>query len=79
MAEPAIIALQTIGSILSIEDTPHLYYIINHQPLLLSSTIGIGVGMSVVMGFCKMRYNWQLRSLILLTLVPTSLIATGTF
>lgn len=79
MAEPAIIALQAIGAILSIEATPFLYYIINDLPLVLSLTIGLGVGAAVVIGFCKMRYNWQLRPLILYTLLPTALMATGLF
>lgn len=79
MAEPAIIALQAIGAILSIEATPFLYYIINDLPLVLSLTIGLGVGAAVVIGFCKMRYNWQLRPLILYALLPTALMATGMF
>lgn len=79
MAEPAIIALQAIGAILSIEKTPFLYYIINQQSLLLGLTIGLGVGLSVVIGFCKMRYNWQLRPLILIFLLPTALIASCTY
>eukprot|EP01127_Copromyxa_protea_P023628 TRINITY_DN8923_c0_g1_i1.p1 TRINITY_DN8923_c0_g1~~TRINITY_DN8923_c0_g1_i1.p1 ORF type:complete len:666 (+),score=85.12 TRINITY_DN8923_c0_g1_i1:48-2045(+) len=77
MAEPAIVALQTIASALSVEDTPYLYYIISNKPTVLSFTIGLGVGFAVVLGFCKMRYNWRLRPMILATLLPTSVIATA--
>eukprot|EP01126_Amoeba_proteus_P057172 TRINITY_DN7259_c0_g1_i4.p1 TRINITY_DN7259_c0_g1~~TRINITY_DN7259_c0_g1_i4.p1 ORF type:complete len:544 (-),score=113.48 TRINITY_DN7259_c0_g1_i4:344-1975(-) len=75
MAEPAIVALQAIGSVLSIEKTPYLYYMINHQTTLLSATIGMGVGLAVSIGILKMKYDWKLRDLILLTLIPTLVIS----
>jgi len=76
MAEPAILALQAIGSILNVEETPYLYYVVNEFPTVLAMIIGVGVGAAVVIGFCKMRYGWQLRPLILMILLPTALLAS---
>jgi hypothetical protein len=70
-AEPAIGALKTAGSIVSVEKAPYLYILLNEWAGSLVLVIGIGVGLAAILGTLRFLYSWSLKPLIYLTLVPT--------
>lgn len=70
-AEPAIGALKTAGSIVSVERAPYLYTLLNEWVGSLVLVVGAGVGLAAILGTLRFLYNWSLKPLIYLTLVPT--------
>ncbi|MDH5489441.1 MAG: DUF1538 domain-containing protein, partial [Rhodospirillaceae bacterium] len=71
LAEPAIGALQAVGSIVSVERAPYLYEILNNRSGTLVLCVGIGVGLAAVVGTLRFLYGWSLKPLIYMTLMPT--------
>lgn len=71
LAEPAIGALQTVGSIVNVEKAPYLYTILNHWAGTLVVMVGMGVGLATVLGTLRFLYGWSLKPFIYLALVPT--------
>ncbi len=69
-AEPAIGALQAAGSILTVENAPYLYTMLNNWSGTLVLMVGLGVGLAVVLGTTRLLYNWSLKPLIYSTLIP---------
>ncbi len=70
-AEPAIGALQAVGSIVNVERAPYLYTILNNWTGTLVLMVGIGVGLAAVLGTLRFLYAWSLKPLIYLSLIPT--------
>ncbi len=70
-AEPAIGALQAVGSIVDVDKAPYLYVILNQWSGTLVLMVGIGVGLAAVLGTLRFLYGWSLKPLIYLTLAPT--------
>lgn len=50
---------------------PYLYYLMNQQQEIMVLAIGIGVGVAAVLGTLKFLYNWSLKPMIAVTLLPT--------
>ena len=71
-AEPAIGILRAMGESVQQTETPLLHYILNHKPLELVISVGVGVGFAVVLGVLRFLYNWSLKPMIF-TLVPICL------
>ncbi len=69
-AEPAIGALKTAGSIVSVERAPYLYTLLNEWVGSLVLVVGAGVGLAAILGTLRFLYSWSLKPLIYLTLVP---------
>lgn len=69
-AEPAISALKTAGSIVSVEKAPYLYTLLNEWTGSLVLVIGAGVGLAAVLGTLRFLYSWSLKPLIYLTMLP---------
>ncbi len=69
-AEPAIGALQTAGSLVSVERAPFLYSLLTEWTGVLVLAVGIGVGLAAVLGTIRFIYGWSLKPLIYITLVP---------
>ncbi len=69
-AEPAIGALQAAGSMVTAEDAPYLWALLNPWSGTLVLSVGVGVGLAAVLGMLRFIYNWSLKPLIYLTLVP---------
>ncbi len=69
-AEPAIGALQTAGSLVSVERAPYLYSLLTEWTGVLVLSVGIGVGLAAVLGTIRFIYGWSLKPLIYITLVP---------
>lgn len=74
-AEPAIGALQTAGSLVSVERAPYLYSLLTEWSGVLVLCVGIGVGLAAVLGTIRFIYGWSLKPLIYLTLTPVLLIS----
>ena len=70
-AEPAIGALKAAGSIVKVEAAPYLYTLLNDWAEVLVLVVGIGVGAAAVLGTLRFLYDWSLKPLIYITLVPT--------
>jgi hypothetical protein len=69
-AEPAIGALKTAGSIVSVERAPYLYTLLNDWAEVLVLVVGAGVGLAAVLGTMRFIYGWSLKPLIYASLVP---------
>jgi len=59
-AEPAIGALKTAGSIVSVTEAPYLYALLNDYSgmLVLIVGMGMGVGLAAVIGTLRFLYSW---------------------
>ncbi len=71
LAEPAIGALKTVGSMVDVEKAPYLYTMLNDWTGILILAVGIGVGFAAALGTMRFLYGWSLKPLVYATLVPT--------
>jgi hypothetical protein len=69
-AEPAIGALKAAGQIVSVEQAPYLYAILNFWSEELVLVVGVSVGLAAVLGTLRFLLGWSLKPLIYLTLLP---------
>ena len=70
-AEPAIGALKAAGAIVNVKSAPYLYALLNDWAEVLVLGVGIGVGAAAIVGTLRFLYDWSLKPLIYLTLIPT--------
>ncbi len=70
-AEPAIGALQAVGSIVDVEKAPYLFALLNNWTGPLVLVVGMGVGLAAVLGTLRFLNGWSLKPMIYLALVPT--------
>jgi hypothetical protein len=70
-AEPAIGALKAAGSFLAQEDSPLLYALLHEKSAYLVLAVALGVGLAVLVGILRFIKGWSLKTLIILTLVPS--------
>ena len=70
-AEPAIGALQAVGSIVDVQKAPYLYTLLNNWTGQLVLVVGIGVGLAAVLGTMRFLYGWSLKPMIYSALLPT--------
>ncbi len=68
LAEPAIGVLKTAGASVNPWDAPLLYLLLNRLSDYLVYSIGIGVGLAVVVGMLRFLYGWSLKPLVLILL-----------
>jgi len=71
LAEPAIGALQAVGSIVDVHKAPYLYSILNQWAGTLVIMVGMGVGLAAVLGTLRFLYGWSLKPFIYTALIPT--------
>ena len=71
LAEPAIGALQAVGSAVDVEKAPYLYTLLNDWTGTLVLVVGIGVGLAAVLGTLRFLNGWSLKPLIYMALAPT--------
>lgn len=69
-AEPAIGALQVAGQIVDPKVAPYLYTLLNDRVDATVLVVGAGVGVAAVIGTLRFLYNWSLKPLIYMSLVP---------
>ncbi len=72
-AEPAIGALQIAGQIVKAEDAPYLYTLLNDRVGTTVLVVGMAVGIAAVIGTLRFLYDWSLKPLIYIGLVPVTL------
>ena len=64
LAEPAIGVLQAAGSSVKAWEAPLLFLLLNKASSVLVSGVGIGVGVAVMFGMLRFKYNWSLKPFI---------------
>ncbi|MEM7023643.1 MAG: DUF1538 domain-containing protein [Pseudomonadota bacterium] len=69
-AEPAIGALRAAGQIVSVEQAPYLYAILNFWADQLVLVVGVSVGLAAVLGTLRFLQGWSLKPLIYMALLP---------
>jgi hypothetical protein len=69
VAEPAIAALQTLGSSVPAWKSPLLYLLLEQHADTLVLAIGIGVGVAVIFGLIRFYYGFSIKPLIF-TIIP---------
>ena len=69
-AEPAIGALQAVGSIVDVSKAPYLYALLNNWTGALVLVVGIGVGLAAVLGTLRFLNGWSLKPMIYAALFP---------
>ncbi len=70
LAEPAIGALQAVGSIVDVNRAPYLWALLNQWTGTLVLCVGMGVGAAAVLGTLRFLNGWSLKPLIYLALIP---------
>jgi hypothetical protein len=73
--EPVLGSLQIAGAGVDPVKAPFLYYLLVKNPLILSVTVSLGVGIAVLIGTLRFIYGWSLKPIIL-PLVGLALILT---
>ncbi len=73
-AEPAIGTLKIAGSLVDPTKAPALFYALQVQTETTVLAVGIGVGFAAVIGSMRFLYNWSLKPIIYLSLIPTTLL-----
>lgn len=70
-AEPAIGALQTLGSLVSCNQAPYLHLLLNVWTLQLILAIGTGVGLAAVVGILRLLRDWSIKPVIYISVALT--------
>lgn len=73
-AEPAIGALKMAGSNVDPLMAPYLYTLLTNWSDILVLVVGGGVGLAAVLGTLRFIFDWSLKPLIFLSVIPTLLI-----
>ncbi len=73
-AEPAIGALQAVGSGVDVTKAPYLYTLLNDWAGVLVLMVGAGVGLAAVLGALRFLRGWSLKPMIYMALAPTLLL-----
>ena len=73
-AEPAIGTLKLAGSLVDPEKAPALYYLLMVQTEPTVLLVGMGVGLAAIIGTMRFLYDWSLKPLIYLSLIPGTLL-----
>lgn len=63
--EPVIGSLQLAGQGIDPEKAPLLHLLLVQQPLLLTLTISLAVGVAVVIGTARLIFGWSLKPIVL--------------
>jgi hypothetical protein len=71
LAEPAVGALRAAGSLTDPQRAPLLARLLDEHSTALVWAIGLGVGAAVVVGILRLVYSVRLKTVVLVTLVPT--------
>jgi len=73
-AEPAIGALQAVGSIVDVNKAPYLYALLNIYAGTLVLVVGVGVGCAAVLGTLRFLNGWSLKPMVYASLAPALLL-----
>jgi hypothetical protein len=75
-AEPAIGALQAVGSSVDVTKAPYLYTLLTEWSGVLVLMVGAGVGIAAVLGALRFLRGWSLKPMLYASLIPTLLITS---
>ncbi len=75
-AEPAIGALEAVGSLTDPARAPLLHYLLNQQPQAVVYAVATSVGLAVLVSMLRFMGGWGLKQLVILVTVPC-LLLTG--
>ena len=75
-AEPAIGALETVGSLTDPARAPLLHYLLNQRPQAVVYAVAASVGLAVLVSMLRFMGGWGLKKLVILATVPC-LLLTG--
>ena len=64
-AEPAIGALETVGSLTDRSQAPVLHYLLNHRPEAVVYVVAAGVGLAVLASMLRFMRGWGLKWIVL--------------
>ena len=64
-AEPAIAVLRAAGAGVKPDDAPLLFSLLNDFPQQLVLSVGVGVGLAVMLGVVRFFFGWSLKYLII--------------
>ena len=70
LAEPAIGALEAAGRLTDASRAPLLANLLANYPDALVWSVGLGVGLSVVVGILRVVYNVRFKTVVLIVLLP---------
>ena len=70
LAEPAIAALRTAGSLTDPQRAPVLYSLLNNHGGALVAVIALSVGLAVTLGLLRMILEWRLKVVVIIVLLP---------
>ena len=73
-AEPAIGTLKLAGSLVDPEKAPALYYLLMVQTEPTVLLVGMGVGLAAIVGTMRFLYDWSLKPLIYISLIPGTIL-----
>ena len=73
-AEPAIGTLKLAGSLVDPEKAPALYYLLMVQTEPTVLLVGMGVGLAAIIGTMRFLYDWSLKPLIYISLIPGTIL-----
>ncbi len=75
-AEPAIGALETVGSLTDQAQAPVLHYLLNRQPQAVVYAVAAAVGLAVLVSMLRFMGGWGLKKLVIWVTLPC-LLLTG--
>lgn len=52
-------------------EQPYLSYLLGEWNFVLIMFVGAGVGLAMVVGLLKFKYDWRMKKLVILSLIPT--------
>ena len=70
LAEPAIGALEAAGKLTDASRAPLLANLLGNYPDALVWSVGLGVGLAVVVGILRVVYNVRFKTVVLIVLLP---------
>ena len=73
-AEPAIGALKAAGALVNVKQAPYLFAMLNFYSDILVLLVGAGVGVAAIIGTLRFIYNWSLKPLIYMAILPNILL-----
>lgn len=78
-AEPAIGALQAASAMVAVDKAPYLKYLLSVQSFTLVLVVGAGVGIAAIIGTLRFVYDWSLKPLIYMSVIPTLILTAYIF
>jgi hypothetical protein len=73
-AEPAIGALETVGSLTDPDRAPLLHFLLSHRPEAVVHAVAASVGLAVLVSMLRFMGGWALKRLVIWVTLPAMLL-----